>query len=124
MQVNINGKEFNVPDGSKISIINDKLFVGGKVYEGPGYENKKFEIEITGGVANIDLKNGNVTVNGNAENIDAGGNVSVKGDAGYVNAGGNANIHGNSGSINAGGNVSVGMKPTGSVKAGGNVKLN
>jgi len=34
MQVNVNGKSFNVPNGANVSIINNVLYVDGQEYTG------------------------------------------------------------------------------------------
>lgn len=69
MQVNVNGKSFNVPNGANVSIINNVLYVDGQEYTGDGYESKQFKIEITGGVANVKVERGDVTVHGDATMI-------------------------------------------------------
>jgi hypothetical protein len=122
MQVQINGNSFEVPDGSNISIINNILYVDGQEYTGDGYESKQFKIEIWGGVANIEVQNGDVSVNGNSGSIKAGGSVTVGRNSGSIDAKGSVKIGENvSGSVTAAGSVNCGFVG-GDVKAGGSVK--
>jgi len=123
MQVSINGKTFEVPDGSSVNIINNVLYVNNVAYEGPGYDDKKFKIEIIGGLANVKVERGDVTVNGDVGgNADAGGNVTVNGTVtGNADAGGNVTCGDVKGDVDAGGNVKCG-KIAGDVDAGGNIR--
>jgi hypothetical protein len=122
MQINVNGKTFEVPDGSSINVINDNVYVNGEIYTGPGQETKDFKIEITGGLAHLSVVRGNVTVNGNTEQINCGGSVSVTGSVtGNVDAGGSVNCGNISGDVDAGGSVNCGSVG-GDIDAGGSVR--
>jgi len=123
VQVHVNGKLFNVPNGANISVVNNVLYVDGQEYSGDGYESKQFKIEITGGVANVKVERGDVTVHGNAGSVDAGGNISIAGSvSGDVDAGGNVTCGNVTGDVDAGGNVKCGLIG-GSVDAGGNISI-
>jgi len=122
MQVSVNGKTFEVPDGSSVNIVNNVVLINGQPYEGPGYDDKRFKIEITGGVANVKVERGDVTVNGDVGgNADAGGNITCGSVAGNADAGGNVTCGDVKGDVDAGGNVKCG-KIAGDVDAGGNVR--
>ena len=123
MQVQVNGQTYNIPNGANISIINNVLYIDGKKYEGDGYEEKHFKIEITGGVANVKVERGDVTVNGDVSGgADVGGNINVSGKVdGKVDAGGNVTCGDVKGDVDAGGNVKCG-NIVGDVDAGGNVR--
>jgi len=124
MQVSINGKNFEVPDGSSINVINNKLFVDGQEYNGPGYESKEFKITVTGGLASIKVERGNVEVHGNVEGtVDAGGSVNCQNVGGKVDAGGSVRCGNISGDVDAGGSVTCG-DIAGSVDAGGSIRRN
>jgi len=101
--ININGKSISVK-GNGISIINDKVYVNGKLIE----EGLSGGVEITfmGDLASLNV-DGSATVNGNVGSVDAGGSVNC-GDVGKsVDAGGSVNCGTVGGDINAGGSVSM-----------------
>jgi len=120
MQVNVNGKSFNVRDGANISITNNVLYVDGQEYVGDGYDSKEFKIEITGGVANVKVERGSVVVHGDAGPVNAGGNVTCGNIFGGIDAGGNVTCGNVANTIDAGGNITCGSVG-GNVVAGGNV---
>lgn len=124
MQVNVNGKSFNVPNGSSVSIINNVVYVNGQPYEGDGYESKEFRIEVIGGIADLKVERGDVTIKGDVNGtVDVGGNVDITGNVtGAVDVGGNFTCGGSvGGDVDAGGNVKCGPI-SGDVDAGGNVR--
>ena|SRR6185312_6668682 len=102
--VNINGKSISVK-GNGISIINDKVYVNGKLIE-EGLSGN-IEITFTGDLASLNV-DGSATVNGSIHgDVDAGGSVNC-GDVGKsVDAGGSVNCGAVSGDIDAGGSVSM-----------------
>lgn len=120
MQININGRTIQVPDGVSVSIINDVLYVNGNKFEGEGYESKYFKIEVIGGLASLKVERGDVVVHGNAGNVDAGGNVTVSENTETIDAGGNITCGNVSGNVDAGGNIICG-NVSGNIDAGGNV---
>lgn len=124
MQVTVNGKSYNVPNGASINVVNNTLYVNGEKYEGQGYEDKKFEITVTGGLANLKVERGDVTVHGNVEGtVDAGGSVTCQDVAGKVDAGGSVTCGDVGGDVDAGGSVRCG-NVGGDVDAGGSIRKN
>ena len=102
--ININGKSIQV-SGNNISVINDKVYVNGKlVTEGlSGNVNISFEGEL----ANLKA-DGSVEVNGEVlGNVDAGGSVKCENVQGYVDAGGSVNCKNVGGNIDAGGSIKM-----------------
>lgn len=81
--VNINGKNYEVPNGCSVSVINNKVYFNGKLAEDfNDWKEKKIEITIVGDCEEIKVDAGNVTVKGSVKgnvNADAG-NISVEGD--------------------------------------------
>lgn len=102
--ININGKLISVT-GSDISIINDKVYVGGKLVE-EGLSGS-VEISFTGDLASLKV-DGSATVNGNVQGfVDAGGSVNCEDVEKSVDAGGSVNCGTVGGSVDAGGSVSM-----------------
>lgn len=122
MQINVNGKNYEVPDGCSVNIVDDNIFVNGQTISvGPGLDLKAPKIEIIGNIGTLQVKRGDVSVKGNTEEIDAGGNVTVSGEVkGEIDAGGNVTCGNVTGDVDAGGNVVCG-NVSGSVDAGGNI---
>ena len=81
--VNVNGKNYEVPNGCNVSVINGKVYFNGKLSDYfKNYNDKKIEIIIVGDCEEVKVDAGNVTVKGNVKgnvNVDAG-NISVEGD--------------------------------------------
>jgi len=104
MEININGKTINIPEGRNIQITRDSIIVDGKNVE--SYEVTKIEITINGDVERLDC-NGSVKVSGNVlGNIDCNGSVAVSGDvSGSINCNGSCTCGKVMGSIDAGGSV-------------------
>lgn len=102
--ININGKSISV-QGNNISIVNNKVYVDGKLVE----EGLTGDVKITfeGELANLD-SSASVTVNGNVKgDIDASGSVTVYGDVGGdVDASGSVTCGNVGGDVDASGSVS------------------
>ena len=74
-RITLNGKSYDLPDNSSISIIDNAIYVDGKRF----IEQKvNFDIiNIEGDIHALHLDKGSVVVTGDAEVINAGGNVTV-----------------------------------------------
>lgn len=101
----INGKSISV-EGSNISVVNDKVYVDGKLIE-EGLSGI-VTIEFKGDLATLD-SNGSIAVNGNVEgDVDAGGSVTISGDVeGDVDSGGSVTCGSIKGNVDAGGSVRI-----------------
>ena len=74
--ITINGKTITT-NGRNISVVNGKVKIDGKtIFE---EHNQDIYVEVHGDCGNIDTT-GNVTVNGNSQDIDCNGNVVCYGD--------------------------------------------
>lgn len=104
-KVIINGKSYEIPNGS-VSIINNKIYVDGKEFtEGMEKDSKIVDIIVHGNVYQIDCQE-SVEVKGNANIINCGGSCSVNKDVvGDVKAGGSVKCNNVKGSVRAGGTV-------------------
>ena len=106
----INGRRINAPDGANISIINNKVYINGKLseeYSNDIKEDKEIIIKVEGNTGNINASN-RVTIKGNVNgDIDAGNSVEVSGDVnGDIDAGNSVNVKGTvKGNIDAGNSV-------------------
>ena len=94
--------------GNDISIINNKIYIDGKLVEDDSIvaKNGILEVKITEGVV---------------ENLSADGSVSAGSVKGNINAGGSINCDCVGGSVNAGGSVRCG-RVGGNVQAGGSIR--
>lgn len=118
----VGGVNYQVPDGASISIRNNTVFVNGKPFTGGDTNDNRFQIEITGVVADVKVDHGDVTVHGNVTGtVDAGGNITCQNVGGDVDAGGNITCKNVEGNADAGGNIHCG-DIKGDVDAGGNVR--
>ena len=86
--ITINDKTYSAPDGCSINvinmnIINNKVYVNGKLFEDCNADNsKKIEINIGGNCGNVNVDAANLTINGNIDgkvSVDAG-NITCNGD--------------------------------------------
>lgn len=86
--ITINDKTYSAPDGCSINvinmnIINNKVYVNGKLFEDCNTDNsKKIKIKIEGNCGNIHVDAANLTINGNVDgkvSVDAG-NITCNGD--------------------------------------------
>lgn len=129
----VNGKRYELPDGS-VSIINDEIYVNGKKYvDGKDFKEKTLNITIEGNVNNIEIPSGKVTVNGDAGNVSTtSGDITIKGQvsggvsttSGDVEIGGNVggNIHTVSGDIKCSQVIGEANSVSGDVRQRVNVK--
>lgn len=81
--ITINGKTYSAPDGCSMSVINNKVYIDGKLFEDCDLiKSKKIEIKIEGNCGDVHVDSANLTVNGNIEGevlVDAG-NITCRGD--------------------------------------------
>ena len=86
--ITINDKTYSAPDGCSINvinmnIINNKVYVNGKLFEDCNANNsKKIKIKIEGNCGNVNVDAANLTINGNVDgkvSVDAG-NITCHGD--------------------------------------------
>lgn len=94
-KVNVNGVTIKTPSNASISVVNGKVYVNGKRYDGEELKDKQVV---------------NVIIQGDVKDIECDGNVTINGDTnGHIKCGGNCSVSGSHrGSINAGGNVITG----------------
>ena len=103
-KVTVNGKTIRVR-GNNISIINDKIYVDGKLLD-----------------EDMDAKNITVIVEGSCGNLKVEGDVEIKGDCGNVDCSGSCHIEGNvTGDVDASGSVTCG-DVGGNIDASGSVR--
>lgn len=114
----VNGVKIETPDGASISVVNGKVFIGGKQIETA--KNEKIEIDVTGALVNLSVDIGDVKCQNVEGDINAGGSVNADSVGGSVDAGGSVSCDNVGGNVDAGGSVNCG-KIAGSVKAGGSV---
>ncbi len=80
--VNVNGRVYHTPDNASVSVINNKVYVDGKLYEDFS-ENKEKNIKITieGDIQTVKLDCGDITVHGNANSVtNVNGDIKINGD--------------------------------------------
>jgi hypothetical protein len=123
-KIHVNGQEYDVPDGSRITVRNGKVHANG-VELLP-------QLPLSEGVVQVEVKadtlisltvpRGDVTVHGNVGGaVDAGGNAAVTGSVnGSIYAGGSITCMDVGGNVDAGGSVACG-NVAGMVDAGGSV---
>lgn len=105
VNMNINGKQYNLGSANNITIRNGKVIIDGCDVS----DLKEFGSNIE------------ITINGNVTNLDCDGSVTVQGDTGSVSCGGSCNIGGDvAGKVAAGGSVYCG-NVAGNVCSGGSV---
>lgn len=82
-KVTINGKSYTAPDGCSISVVNNKVYVDGKLLENfNDWKEKNIEIKVEGNCKEVKADAGNITIGGNVEgdaSSDAG-NITIRGD--------------------------------------------
>ena len=102
-QVSINGKIFNVPNNSNVTIRNNQVFVDGKQLEHPDLQLG--DVKITGNVNQLQT-DGSAEISGNVGgNVSAGGSVHCSDVGGKVHAGGSVHCENVQGDVTAGGSV-------------------
>tara|TARA_Y100001935_G_C17217526_1_gene463437 strand:+ start:93 stop:539 length:447 start_codon:yes stop_codon:yes gene_type:complete len=137
-RVTINGKNYDVPDGSSVSVIGNKVYVDGKEYNSSEKNSSKLEIHWEGEPPksltvrgdNVRVKCGNiagdVTSEGSIDCEEVSGNVKADGSivcgnvGGYARAGGSVSCKNVNGDASAGGSVNC-KDITGNVNAGGSI---
>lgn len=97
----INGKEIKC-NGNNISVINNKVYVDGKVITDDVFKNS--DIYIYGNVENIECE-GSVHCNDVHGDIKAGGSINCDDVGGDISCGGSVNCDNIRGSVIAGGSV-------------------
>ena len=104
VNMNINGRQFNLGNVNNITIRNGKVIVNGSNISDLEEFGRTIEITINGNVNSLDC-DGSVTVEGDVETVSCGGHCDVKGDVERVSAGGSVNCGNVIGDIRAGGSV-------------------
>jgi hypothetical protein len=123
-QVTINGKTFNIPNGSSISVIGDTITVDGKPFV-PDEDTgplRDLEIKWDGPLASLKVQGSNVKVTcGDVQgDVNAAGSVDCGAVEGSVDCGGSINCGDVGKNVDAGGSVNC-KTVKGSVDAGGSV---
>lgn len=110
--VNVNGKVYNIPNGKSISVINDKVFVDGKLFAGEEDSNvKTINITIEGNVDTVEVDSCNkLEINGDVNGpLITGGSATVSGNVSQgVQTGGSLKCGDIGGNVNAFGSVKCG----------------
>lgn len=80
-RVVVNGKTYNLPNGS-VSVINNKVYHNGKlVTDCDEIKEKEIKITIEGDACDVSLDCGEIVVKGNANNVkSSNGNIKIEGD--------------------------------------------
>lgn len=99
----INGKQFDVPHGSNVSVSGNKVYVNGKLLEDCNkIKDKDIYITVNGDMKSLTVDNGDVHVAGNVDTVTCDtGDINIKGDV-------SGNVSTDTGDIrcgNVGGNV-------------------
>lgn len=102
-KVIINGKEIKC-NGNNISVINNNVYVDGKIISEEAVKNS--DIYVYGNVENIKCE-GSVQCNDVSGDIRAGGSVNCDDVGGNIACGGSVNCDEVKGNINAGGKVNI-----------------
>lgn len=115
----INGVEYDIPNGSSITVVNNIVIVDGKILNAENPATLK--IEIHGNINELSCDK-DVVVEGDVGWLTSKGSVQCKNvTAGSVEAGGSVNCGDVDKSVDAGGSVNCG-RVGGNVKAGGSVR--
>lgn len=102
-KVQINGKTYNIPEGARVDILNNKVLVDGQVL--PSDDVQISEIVITGNTGPI-RTDASVRVDGTiVGNVSAKGSVQCDDIKGDVEAGGSVHAKDISGNVSAKGSV-------------------
>ena len=106
--VHVNGREITVPDGSSISIVNNKLYVNGLEWEddqGDGRLSGVVRVELSGDIKEVKT-DASLHVHGDIQSgATAGGSIKCGNITGHVKAGGSVNCGDVAGNISAVGSV-------------------
>lgn len=109
---NVGGREYSIPDGANISIINNVVYVNGQQWSDRiGIKEVVLKIEVEGNVS-IDTCDSSLTVNGDvvAHILKVSGNLNCRDVSGDIGVGGNVNCKNVTGSVRANGNVNCSSK--------------
>ena len=107
--VHINGRIVDVPDGSSISIVNNKLYVNGLEWEGDdggdGRLTGVVRVELSGDIKDV-RTDASLHVHGDVHgSATASGSIQCQNITGHVKAGGSVKCNDVAGNINAAGSV-------------------
>ncbi len=127
----INNKRIEVPNGSSISVINNEVYVDGKLWVDKdsmsdiAKENPQITIKIEGDVGSL-TSSGSVEVSGKVNgDISAKGSVTCGDVSGSVSAGSLVKVNGNVGhDVDAGSYAEIRGDVYGDIDAGSFVKVN
>lgn len=123
-KVTINGREFIVPPGKNIKVVNQTIYVDGKVWsqeEDEPYLQPPFEVVWDGDIASLNVT-GDVRCRNVLGNVSAGYDVHSGTIDGNVSAGRDVSGGDVSGNVSCGGNVSC-SHVSGKISCGGNVNI-
>ncbi len=120
----VNGKKYDVPDGTTISIIDGVVLVDGKPITDDA-DKLKGRVTITWDGPLMSLStDASVTVNGNVNgNVKANGSVTAGEVRGNVSAGGSVSCGSIGGAAAAGGSLQCAGNVGGTASAGGSVRV-
>jgi hypothetical protein len=119
----INGRHIELPPGAhNVSIINGKVMIDGKEFDGD-CDGKDAIVKIEQGEV-VSVKSDRSVTCGNVKgDVSAQGSVNCDDVGGCVTAGGSVNCDGVGGSVSAGGSVNC-DDINGTVSAGGSIRCN
>ena len=107
--VHVNGRTVQVPDGSKIKVVNNQLFVNGLLWkgddEGDGTLTGVVRLELSGDIKEVQT-DASLHVQGDVQGgASAGGAIKCGNITGHVKAGGSVHCGDVSGNVTAAGAV-------------------
>jgi hypothetical protein len=107
--VHVNGRVIEVPDGSSINIMGNKLYVNGLEWEGDdggdGRLNGVVRVELSGDIKEVKTDS-SLHVHGDIKGaVSVGGSVKCENITGHVKAGGSVTCKDVAGSVTAAGSV-------------------
>lgn len=107
--VRLNGKDIKVPDGSIVSVVNNKLYINGLEWEGDEEDDGRLtgvvRLELSGDIKEVKT-DASLHVHGDIHgSVTAGGAIQCGNITGHVRAGGDVKCGDVSGHINATGSV-------------------
>ena len=79
----VNGKRYQLPEGSSVSIINNKVYCNGQlVTDTNEFKEKNINIVIEGNIdGDLKVDSGNITVYGECNNVQSiSGDITIKGN--------------------------------------------
>lgn len=121
-RVVVNGKVYNVPSGSSVSVQNGVVFVDGRrVTDQINDKIVQVEVHWSGPLAALTVEGGSVRCQDVHGPVQADGSVQAGNVGGDVRAGGSVTCEGVAGNVQAGGSVKCGSVG-GKVQAGGSVR--